>query len=93
MSEHETLTIRYFSSYSGVALPLNLVNPIDSIANRNTYFRASYREDGRLIACEKVVYDEVELHHRYHYAADGTLEMAEIIGDDGEPQIVRFTTR
>jgi hypothetical protein len=37
---------RYYVTYSGVRLPLKLVNPLadSDIANRNTYFRAWYDE-------------------------------------------------
>ncbi|MEK4032136.1 DUF6156 family protein [Methylocystis sp. IM3] len=79
---------KYFLSYSGVKLPLNLVSPIgaDALENRNTYFRAGYDADGRMITCEKIVYGEVELRHGYHYRADGRLAHAHIdmAGDETE---------
>jgi hypothetical protein len=75
-------------SYSGVKLPLNLVSPIgaDALENCNTYFRAGYDADGRMITCEKIVYGEVELRHAYHYRADGRLAHAHIdmAGDETE---------
>ncbi len=76
---------RYFLTYSGVRLPLNLVNPLEAAAlgNRNTYFRATQDAAGRLRTCEKLVYGEVELSHVYDYRADGTLEHARIeLGDE-----------
>ena len=56
---------RYFLTYSGLRLPLNLVGPLEAnaIANRNTYVRATYDSEGRLACCEKLVYGEVELRH------------------------------
>ncbi len=81
-------TFKYFLSYSGVKLPLNLVSPIgaDALENRNTYFRAGYDADGRMVTCEKIVYGEVELRHAYHYRADGRLARAHIdmAGDETE---------
>ena len=46
---------RYFVSYSGVQLPLNLVQPLEpsGLNNRNTYFRAWYNAQGQLVTCEK----------------------------------------
>ncbi len=81
---------RCFISYSGVNLPLNLVNPLDSIANRNTYFRAYYDDQGRMVRCEKQVYNEVEMSHSYEYYPDGTLQRAEITDEDGETQVLNF---
>jgi hypothetical protein len=78
-------TYRYFLTYSGVRMPLNLVNPLeaDELGNRNTYFRASYDDAGRIATCEKLVYGEVELSHAYAYRDDGTLEHARIeLGDE-----------
>ncbi len=71
---------KYFLSYSGVKLPLNMVSPIgaDALENRNTYFRTRYDSDGRMITCEKIVYGEVELRHDYDYRPDGRLARARI---------------
>jgi hypothetical protein len=73
-------TFKYFLSYSGVKLPLNMVSPIraDALENRNTYFRAGFDASGRMITCEKIVYGEVELRHAYHYRPDGRLARAHI---------------
>lgn len=76
---------RYFVTYSGLRLPLNLVQPLDEkeLHNRNTYIRATYDADGRLATCEKLVYGEVELLHEYFYRADGVLASARIaMGED-----------
>ncbi len=78
---------RYFLSYSGVKLPLNLVSPIaeTELENRNTYFRAGFDSAGKIISCEKIVYGEVELTHTYEYDADGVLSRATIAMGDDEP--------
>jgi hypothetical protein len=76
---------RYFLTYSGVRMPLNLVNPLpaDELGHRNTYFRATYDDAGRLTSCEKLVYGEVELSHEYAYRDDGSLRHARIeLGDE-----------
>ncbi len=76
---------KYFLTYSGVRMPLNLVNPLapDELENRNTYFRVTYDAGGRIATCEKLVYGEVELAHAYAYRADGTLRHARIeLGDE-----------
>jgi hypothetical protein len=80
MENTATPTTKYFLTYSGVKLPLNMVSPIEAnaLGNRNTYFRAGYDVDGRMITCEKIVYGEVELRHDYHYRADGRLDRARI---------------
>lgn len=76
---------RYFLTYSGVKLPLNLVSPLEpgELENRNTYFRATFDDASRMLTCEKIVYGEVELFHEYVWRADGTLQYARIeLGDD-----------
>lgn len=84
---------RYFTSYSGVKLPLNLVNPLeaDAIANRNTYFCGYYDEEGNMLACEKRVYGEVEFCHIYEYDSSGNLKAAVISMADDEPQRLEFS--
>ncbi len=81
---------RYFLSYSGVKLPLNLVSPIgvETLENRNTYFRAGYDASGRLISCEKIVYGEVELRHAYHYGEGSALARALIEHAGEETEVV-----
>jgi len=82
----ETLTCRYFTTYSGVRLPLRLVNPIDEaeLTHRNTFIRAYFDRSERLSGCDKVVYGRVELSHRYSYYDNGTLRQAVIASEDDE---------
>jgi hypothetical protein len=83
---------RHYVTYSGVKLPLKLVNPLEgaAIANRNTYFRAWFDERERMVLCQKVVYGEVELQHRYEYHDNGSLKQAEITETDDEPRVMCF---
>ncbi|MBD9363331.1 DUF6156 family protein [Methylomonas fluvii] len=84
---------RYFISYSGVKLPLKLVNELEDashLENRNTYFRGRYDAEQRLMLLEKLVYGEVELRHVYTYHANGMLAAAEITDADGEIDLLRF---
>ena len=71
---------RFFVSYTGVKLPLKLVNPIeaDALSNRNTFIRAYFNDAGLLMGFDKMVYGEVELAHRYAYHDNGILKQAEI---------------
>lgn len=77
---------RYFLSYSGARLPLNLVSPIEpgEIQNRNTFFGARVNEDGRICLIHKRVYGDIELAHEYAYHADGALKSADIFSIDDE---------
>lgn len=83
---------RYFVSYSGVKLPLKLVNELHESdrQNRNTYFLGYFDRDDRLLRCEKRVYGEVELLHCYRYHANGALQQAEITDADGEITVLAF---
>ncbi|NFV82308.1 DUF6156 family protein [Magnetospirillum aberrantis] len=82
---------RYFVTYSGVKLPLRLVDPLESaeLSHRNTYLRARFDQGGRLVECEKMVYGEIHLSHRYAYDEAGTLKRAEIVMDD-ETTVLEF---
>ncbi len=82
---------RYFLSYSGVKLPLRLVNPLreDQIENRNTYIRSQFDDQDRVVTIEKLVYGEVELIHRYEYDEDGALKAAHITMDS-ETTVMTF---
>jgi len=74
-----------FRTYSGVRLPLKLVEPLAAgeLGNRNTYFRVTHDPAGRVATVEKLVYGEVELSHRYDYHDDGALAHARIeLGDE-----------
>lgn len=89
----ENCSCRYFISYSGVKLPLKLVNELEDeshLENRNTYFRGYYDTDQRLLLCEKLVYGDIELRHRYGYHASGALAEAEITDADGEITVLSF---
>lgn len=83
---------RYFVSYSGVKLPLKLVNPLEpeEIENRNTFFCAYYNSEGQMVACEKRVYGEVESMHRYEYYPSGAIKSALIEMGGDEPQQIDF---
>lgn len=86
------MTRRYFLTTSGVRLPLKLVNEIEanSLANRNTYIKADYDRDGRLLRFAKIVYGDIELTHVYNYDAKGALRRAEIALPDEDPVVMEF---
>ena len=88
----ENCDCRYFISYSGVKLPLKLVTSLTEaeLQNRNTFFRAYFDDQERLLLCQNVVYGEVELEHRYSYYDSGVLRQAEITDADGELTLLRF---
>lgn len=88
-SHHDCL---FYVTYSGVTLPLNLVNEIEptSLANRNTYIQAFYDAAGKLMGFHKLVYGEIELTHRYAYRTDGILRQAEIAMLDEDPVVLQF---
>ena len=83
---------RFFVSYTGVKLPLKLVNPIeaDALSNRNTFMRAYFNDAGLLKGFDKMVYGEVELAHRYVYHANGILKQAEIVMRDEDTVTLCF---
>jgi hypothetical protein len=84
MNQEQQSEFRYFVSYSGVKLPLKLVNEITggSLNNRNTYYRSQFDARDRIVLCQKVVYGEVESEHRYQYYNDGALKSVQIAEDD-----------
>ncbi len=86
MKFEPTSMIRPFLSYSGVKLPLRLVEPLDEcqLQNRNTYFLGYYDEANRLTGIRKMVYAEIEFEHRYRYDAEGRLSHVTIINSEGE---------
>lgn len=86
-------TIRYFLATNGVKLPLKLVNEIepDALTNRNTFIRASYDAEGKLLRFEKMVYGDVELTHIYDYDEAGVLRRAEILMLDEDPTVLDFS--
>jgi hypothetical protein len=90
--EIENLECRYFITYSGVKLPLKLVSPLNEseLQNRNTFFRGYFDFADKLLLCEKLVYGESELEHRYRYYENGVLQEAEITDADGEVTVMKF---
>lgn len=82
---------RYFVTYSGVKLPLRLVNELaeSDLANRNTYFRAQFDDQDRMVAFDKMVYGDIQMAHRYEYGAAGLVARAEIIMGD-EVTVMEF---
>jgi hypothetical protein len=89
----EDRSVRCFLTYSGIKLPLQLSQELDlaSLRHRNTYFRAEYDAQGRMLRCDKMVYGEVEMRHDYRYNDDGSLREAVVTSaDEDEPQVLRF---
>jgi hypothetical protein len=84
MNQEQPIEFRYFVSYSGIKLPLKLVNEIteDSLNNRNTYYRSRFDAQDRMLLCQKIVYGEVESEHQYQYYPGGGLKSARITEDD-----------
>ena len=84
MNPEQNTECRYFVSYSGIKLPLKMVNEITeaSLTNRNTYYRGYFDAQDNMLLCQKVVYGEVESEHRYHYYDNGVLKHAQITEDD-----------
>lgn len=84
-------TSRYFVSYSGIKLPLKLVNEIteDSLNNRNTYYRGYFDAQDKILLCQKIVYGEVESEHQYQYYGNGVLKHA-LITEDDEVREIHF---
>jgi hypothetical protein len=80
----QNITRRYFVTYSGVKLPLKLVNEIteESLQNRNTYYCGHFDANDKIVRCQKIVYGEVESEHVYSYHDNGALKLAEITEDD-----------
>lgn len=83
---------RHYVTYSGVKLPLRLVAPLDEreLENRNTFFRGYYNAQDRIVACQKVVYGEIEFEHLYEYYPGGVLKAAVINHADEEPRMLYF---
>jgi hypothetical protein len=84
MKPEQQTEVRYFVSYSGIKLPLKLVNEISeaSLNNRNTYYRGNFDAQKRMLLCQKIVYGEVESGHQYQYYDNGVLKHAQITEDD-----------
>jgi hypothetical protein len=84
MTHDQPAKIRYFVSYTGVKLPVKLVNPLEEadLSNRNTFIIATYDAEDRLLGFEKMVYAEIEISHKYEYDAAGIVRRAEIFMDE-----------
>lgn len=89
MTPTQQTLCRHFVSYSGIKLPLKLVNELDAagLQNRNTYYRGYFDHQNRLLCCQKVVYGEVESEHVYRYYDSGVLQQATISEEDEEREI------
>jgi len=76
----DSLTLRYFVTYTGVKPPVKLLDemPATGLTNRNTYFRGWYNADEQLVKLEKAVYDGIELRHDYLYHPNGRIAQATI---------------
>jgi hypothetical protein len=82
--------IWYFYPVAGSNCRLILFFPLDAreLENRNTFFRAVFGDADRLVSCEKIVYGEVQLTHRYDSRGNDTLSHARTaMGDDEETEI------
>jgi len=92
MIEETQGNCRYFLTYTGVKLPLTLLNELepDQLENRIAFFRGYYDGLGRLVRLQKIVYSEVEMEHQYQYDATGLLQRAEIIDIDGEVTVLEY---
>ena len=88
----DTPVCRYYTSYTGVQLPLKLVNELGNadLDRRITYFKGHYDQHQRLTMIEKMVYGEVEFTHRYEYSDDNTLRKAVVVEFDEEPRALVF---
>ena len=84
MNPEQQTECRYFVSYSGIKLPLKLVNEIaeSGLNNRNTYYRGYFDAQDKMLLCQKIVYGEVESEHQYQYSECGSLILAQITEDD-----------
>ncbi|WP_211317564.1 DUF6156 family protein [Sphaerotilus hippei] len=88
-----TIVERFFLTYRGVRLPLQLTEELapEALRHRNTWFRALYDAQGRMQRCEKHVYGAIELLHEYRWTADGRLHEAVITEGDEAPRALILT--
>lgn len=79
----------YFTTYTGVRLPLRLVGPLtdSEINNRNTFILATFDGADRLVSVQKKVYGEVVLGHEYLYHDNGALKQAQITIHDEDEEV------
>lgn len=88
-----SLTCRHYVAYTGVKLPFKFVNEIidNDLHLRNTYYKAYFDDQDKLISCQKVVYNEIEFEHFYEYYANGVLKKAEIKeADNDDVRFIKF---
>ncbi|ACB95572.1 DUF6156 family protein [Beijerinckia indica] len=80
---------RYFVSYTGVKLPVRMINPLEpeALRNRNTFIVAYFDEQERLLGFKKMVYGEIEISHKYEYDTAGIVRRAEIFMDDDTTEL------
>lgn len=84
---------RYFLTYRGVRLPLQLAEELSEaeVRNRNTFFTARYDAQGRITEIDKCVYGEVEMTHRYTWdEASGQLRQAVIQVGEEDAQVLEL---
>lgn len=89
-----TTTTGYFTTYTGVRLPLKLVGPLSEseILHRNTFIQATFDAAERLVSLQKKVYGDMVLRHAYAYHPNGALKRAEItvMDEDEEVTVLHF---
>lgn len=92
-SNEDRGTLRFFVTYTGIKLPLKLINELqpDEVENRNTFFRGYFDGQDRLTSFDKLAYGEVELRHDYTYHDNGKIRAAEITDIDGEVTMLLFS--
>lgn len=86
------LNQRFYTSYTGVSLPLNLTNQLDKtdLDNRITYYIGYYDDMDKLIKLEKVVYGEIEFSHLYEYSENNAIAKAVLTDEDDEKRTLVF---
>ena len=87
----DAVVIRHFVTYSGIRPPARMIEPLElgDLANRNTFVRARYDAENRLVGFEKMVYGAVELAHVYEWHPNGRLKSARI-AMGGEETLLSF---
>jgi len=87
----DAVVIRHFVTWSGIRPPARMIEPLGpaDLAHRNTFVRAHYDVEDRLIGFEKMVYGAVELAHAYTWHDNGRLASARI-AMAGEERLVVF---
>ncbi|WP_034410270.1 DUF6156 family protein [Derxia gummosa] len=88
----DTPVLRHFVTYTGVKLPLKLLDevPESGLSNRNTFFRGWFDAEERVVKIEKSVYGEVELRHSYDYHPNGRVAKAVIELADEQTTVMTF---